>query len=364
MKIINKYIIKEFFPQFFLGFLLFSFILLVEKLFDLMELIIINGASFLDVVKIFLYIFPSLFSFTFPMAFLIGTLLTLGQFHDNNEILAMRAGGISQSKIIRPLIILSILLSIFMIYFNQNVVPDCQTKLTNIFYNMVNKKPTFDFKEKTFFSIKNHKFYIEKIDKTNNTMENIIIYRMDNNSIYPITITAKKGTLFVTKNAINLNLFDGTIQQKDDQNLSKFSMLDFKEYLITFDMNEIKNNTTYSTSIANLKGYEIREKMKELKEKGISVIFFLIQYYERVCLGIACFVFALLGGSLTVSNTKHAKAVAFGLSLIVLVIYYILLTIGISLAEKKVLPVYLAINIPNICMSVFGFFLFLRVNRR
>ncbi len=363
MKIINKYIIKEFIPQFFLGFLVFSFILLMEKIFDLMEILINNKSSFLDVVKIFIYIFPSLFSFTFPMAFLIGTLLTLGQFQDNNEILAMKAGGISQSKIISPLIILSILLSIFMIYFNQNIVPHCQTKITEIFYNMANKTPTFDFKEKTFFSIKDHKFFIEKIDKKTNKMENILIYRMEKTSIYPITITAKSGEIFVKNNIINLKLFNGKIQQKDDQNLSKFSILDFKEYLITFNMNEMKSKN-YSRNSASLKGYEIKEQVKNLKERGISVIFLLIQYYERVCLGIACFIFALLGGSLTISRTKHTKSIAFGMSLIVLMVYYVFLTIGINLAEKQVFPIYLAVNLPNICMGIFGIFLFFRVNRR
>ena len=86
--------------------------------------------------------------------------------------------------------------------------------------------------------------------------------------------------------------------------------------------------------------------------------------HERVCLGIACFIFALLGGSLTISRTKHTKSIAFGMSLIVLMVYYVFLTIGINLAEKQVFPIYLAVNLPNICMGIFGIFLFFRVNRR
>jgi lipopolysaccharide export system permease protein len=365
MKIINKYIIKEFIPQFFLGFMVFSFILLMEKIFYLTELILTKGVSFFNVLKIFLYIFPSLLCFTFPMAFLMGTLLTFGRLQDDNEITALKAGGIPQIKIIKPLIIISVFATIFTIYFNQFVVPNSQKKFTYLYYDIAYQSPTLKFEENTFFNIKDYKFFIKKINPEKNTMKDILIYKMEKNSIYPIMITAKSGQIKTNKDNLLLTLYDGKMQQKDDNDETKFTQMTFKEYSITFDTKEAEEKVhDYARSIVNLTGPELKKEIKYLAKKKISTTVLKIQYYQRISLAIACFIFVFLGASLSITSNKHTKSIAFGLSLLVLVVYYILLTIGASLAEKEILIPEIALNLPNIILGAVGFFLISNVNRR
>jgi lipopolysaccharide export system permease protein len=365
MKIIDKYIIREFAPQFFLGFMVFSFILLMEKIFYLTDLILTKGVSFINVVKIFLYITPSFLSFTFPMAFLMGTLLTFGRLQDDNEITALKAGGVSQLKIIKPLLIISILAAIFTIYFNQFIVPNSQKKFTYLYYDIAYQSPTLKFEENTFFNIKDYKFYIRKIDNKKNTMKDILIYKMEEDANFPILITAKNGDIKQNDETLMLNLYNGSMQQKDDKNTAKFTQMFFKKYSLDFDMKEAEGKLhDYAKSIMNLTGPEIKREIKNLKEHNIDTKIFDIQYHQRISLAIACFVFVFLGASLSISSNKHTKSIAFGLSLLVIVVYYIILTIGISLAEKNILQPFFALNLPNIVLGGLGLFLISNVNRR
>jgi LPS export ABC transporter permease LptF len=363
MKIIDKYVIKEFIPQFILGFIVFTFILLMEKIFYLTNLIVSKGIAVSRVAELFLYISPSFCSFTFPMAFLMGTLLSLGRLQDDNEITALRAGGVPQFKIILPILIISIFTTFFLVYFNQFVVPNSQKKFTTIYYDIAYQQPTLKFEENTFFDLKEYKFFIKKIDRKTNILNDVIIYKTQED--YPLLITAKKGKIELNSGNLILILNDGILQQKDQKNPSKFTQMRFNEYTINFDMKEAETQMLdYSKSIVNLTATELKKEIKNLSAQKIDINGLEIQYYQRISIAIACFIFVFLGSSLAITSNKHTKSIAFGLSLILIFIFYILLAFGISLAEKKVLPVALSVNLPNIILGIVGLFLSFRVNSK
>ena len=363
MKIIDKYIIKEFVPQFLLGFIVFTFILLMEKIFYLTSLIVTKGVSAFKVGKLFLYILPSFCSLTFPMAFLMGMLLSLGRLQDDNEITALRAGGIPQFKIITPILALSLVTTLFLVYFNQNLVPNTQKNFSQIYYDIAYNKPTLKFEENTFFDLKEYKFFIKKIDRKTNKLEHVIIYKTQDD--YPILITAKTGIIKQISDYVILTLHDGIMQQKDAKNPLKFTQINFKEYVLNFNMREAAEQINdYSQSIVNLTANELQSQIKDLKAKGINVVDLEIQYYQRISIAFACFIFVLLGSSLAIMSTKHTKSIAFGMSLILIFVFYILLAFGISLAEKGILHAKYSLYLPNIVLGIVGIFLLFRVNKR
>lgn len=363
MKIINKYILKEFIPQFLLGLIVFTFILLMDRIFTLTSLIINKGVPFLKVLKLFIFTLPSFFSLTIPMAFLMGSLLTLGRMQEDNEITAMRAGGISQVRIILPILIFGLFSSIGLMYFNQNIAPTTQKLFAKIYYEIAYQRPTLKLEENSFTELENYRLFAKKINRKKSTLKNVIIYKLDEKD-YPLLITAKQGSLVQKETGLILNLFDGIIQKKNIENPSKFTQIVFEKYSFSLNLEKaITQMNDYTKNIINMTQKELTNQIKILKEQKIDTTIMKIQYHQRMTVAWACFTFVLLGAPLALMTHKHGKGIAFGLSLVLIFVFYSLLTIAISIAEKNILPCGYVLAMPNILVGSLGFFLIFKLNK-
>ena len=107
--ILDRYVVREVLPPSGLGLLLFTFILVLDQISQLMKILVSRGADLPTVVRAFLYLLPSIFSVTIPMAFLLGVLLAFGRLASDSEIVALRASGVSPLRLLRPVLVLSTL---------------------------------------------------------------------------------------------------------------------------------------------------------------------------------------------------------------------------------------------------------------
>ena len=102
MRILDRYIVHEIFRHAFLGLIVFTFVLFVPQLVQLMELLVRHSGSGAQIAKLFLYIFPGVLIFTIPMAVLVGVLLGLGRMSADSEIIALSALGVSRQRMLVP----------------------------------------------------------------------------------------------------------------------------------------------------------------------------------------------------------------------------------------------------------------------
>src|SRR4030088_2200219 len=102
MRILDRYIVREVFRHALLGLIVFTFVFFVPQLIRLMELFVRHSGSGEQILKLFLCIFPAVFTFTIPMAVLIGVLLGLGRMSADSEIIALTALGIGRRRILLP----------------------------------------------------------------------------------------------------------------------------------------------------------------------------------------------------------------------------------------------------------------------
>src|SRR5258705_3207308 len=108
MRILDRYIVREVFRHAFLGLVVFTFVFFVPQLVRLMSLFVRHSGSGSQILKLFLCIFPGVFTFTIPMAVLICVLLGLGLMSADSEIIALTALGISRRRILVPAAVLAI----------------------------------------------------------------------------------------------------------------------------------------------------------------------------------------------------------------------------------------------------------------
>ncbi|MDY6969505.1 MAG: LptF/LptG family permease, partial [Spirochaetota bacterium] len=122
MKILPKYIIKEQLYPFLTTFLFLTFILLLNRLFILADLIISKNIEIYLVFQLFLLMLPAVIAFTIPMSLLISVIMAMGRLSSDSEIVALRASGISTFYIMKPVLFLGVIFFVIMILFNDTLL--------------------------------------------------------------------------------------------------------------------------------------------------------------------------------------------------------------------------------------------------
>src|SRR5882724_12298920 len=118
MRILSRYILKEFLANLFLGLVIFTFVMLFDHLFELADLLINKGVGFWLTLELLFLLLPSSLSLTLPMSSLLAALLTFGRLSENNEITAVRASGLSAWNYVKTPLFASCFIVLFLIPFN------------------------------------------------------------------------------------------------------------------------------------------------------------------------------------------------------------------------------------------------------
>jgi lipopolysaccharide export system permease protein len=307
------------------------------------------------------------------MAVLLSTLLAYGKLSSNSELLALKSLGIKTSRIIAPAIALSIFMTGLTFYFNDNLVP-ASNKLaeatlrsgmgssfteekgkSNIMFSRYgsrikssNKKPT---KSNTYLT---HIFYASRYE--NNLMKKITLLDFSRQDIQQI-LKAKTGR-FDKKNSSWIFSEGNIISISPD---GQTTNVQFKKYTYPFvegpmDLAKVPKDANEMSLKQALKAEMIYKKTGNLKEiRRIKV-----RIQEKFTLPCACLVFGLIGSSLgSKSNLRSSKSQGFGLSVILILIYYVMSFVFSSFGVKGILPPIFAAWMP-VFISLGGGFFFLR----
>jgi lipopolysaccharide export system permease protein len=128
---LTSYLLSEIFPPFVLGLLTFTFILLIARILKLVELIVTRGIPLTQVARLFVLILPTFLELTLPMAFLLAILLGLGRLSGDQELLALKASGVSPKQILLPLTFVAANVAMITLLLTSSVRPAAQVALKN-----------------------------------------------------------------------------------------------------------------------------------------------------------------------------------------------------------------------------------------
>ena len=371
--LIDRWLLGQIIPPMLFAISAFTVISLsVGVMFDLIRKIVEYGLPVLKALQALIYSLPSFLVLSFPMAVLLSTLLSYGKLSANSELLALRSLGIKTSRIIAPAIAVSIFMTGLTFYFNDNLVPKSnklaeltlrsgvgssfnrEKSKSNIIFSRKgsridsNNKPT---KVNTFLT---HIFYASRFE--NNTMWEVTVLDFSRENIKQI-LTAKNAVF--NKNNSSWVFKDGSIVSTDS--IGQTTSINFKKYLYPFvegplDLAKVPKDASDMSLKEALDAERIYQKIGDLKQ--IRKIQVRIQ--EKFTLPCACLVFGLIGSILgSKSNLRSSKSQGFGLSVILILIYYLMSFICSSFGVKGLLPPIIAAWFP-VVISLFGGFYFLR----
>ena len=357
MRILRNYTLKELLFPFFLSLAIFTFVLLMGNIIKMTDLVIIKGVNIVDILHLLLWLAPYLLSFTLPMAVLIAVLLGFGRLSQDNEVLAMRASGFSLYRIMFPIIIIGLIFSLFSFILNDRFIPQARYATRRIVKEIGFKNPAAVLEPGTF--IKAFEKYIIFVYKIKgNTLYNIRIYEPQENRPTR-TIIADRGEFIPLKDKqiIQLKLMDGTSDEPNPADPSSYYKLNFGTYYITLDLSQEQDQQKVQKKLKDMSIDELRKEIKRLGQLDVNTIPILTEIYKKISMSFACLAFVIVGLPLAIKTKKTTKSIGFGISILVILVYYLLFAGSEALALRKVIRPELAMWIPNAVLITMGLIL-------
>lgn len=223
------------------------FLLLMQFLILYIDLLVGKGLPFGVIIELIITNLASMVVLAVPMAVFVASLMAFGKFAELNELTALRAAGINPFHVISPVLGTAVLLSVFLIWFSNDVLPDANQRARSLFIDIRLKKPGFDLKANEFYEgIDNYTFLVERITNESDSLHDITIYQHPTRQREEAIIKAQKGRLESSEDGQTLTLFlkDGGIlrkmnRRKNRQTIQVFEETDFDRYRISFDLSEL-----------------------------------------------------------------------------------------------------------------------------
>lgn len=204
--------LKSFSGPFVATFFISMFVLIMQFLWRMIDDLVGKGLDFAVIAELLLYVAATLVPMALPLAVLLSSIMTFGSLGENYELIALKAAGISLYRIMKPLIILIICLTIFAFIFSNNILPVANLKMYSLLYDIRRQKPEMSFKEGIFTNdLEGYSIKIDKINKNTGMMYDMLIYsHKDGSGNYEVT-KADSGMMIsdAKTNILELVLYSG-----------------------------------------------------------------------------------------------------------------------------------------------------------
>jgi len=282
LKKLYKLVITSYIGPFILTFFVSLFILLMQFLWKYIDDLVGKGLEWYIIAELMFYASASLVSLALPLAVLISSIMTMGNFGEHYELVAMRASGISLRRVLYPLIMFSMAVSIGAFYFSNNILPIANLKMGTLLYDIRHKKPTLDIRPGTFF--RNIDGYVIRVNGKGEEGElyGVMIYDHSDNKGNIKVILADSGTMAMAGDRyLEMELFNGrSYEQQDNKGKDAKGYPhvrnEFDRNLIRFDL------SGFEMSRSNEEIFKDNYKMQSLGQLKQNIDTLEVRLVERI----------------------------------------------------------------------------------
>lgn len=357
-RILSLYIIREISSLFLLGIVIFTLVLLMGRLISLTDLVVSHGVPLADVGRMIFYLIPSFLVFTIPMAFLLAVLLAFGRLSTDNEIIVLKASGMSLAQIIPPVLLCGMVVAFLALAASCIGVPWGNSAFKELSFQVLKRNITATIREKVFWDdIPGVVMYIDRYDEQNHRLHGVII----NDGRVPeraMTIFARDGMVAADPaggQTVQLTLHNGSIHSAGTAGL--YRLVHFGEYSMT--IGEKGQGKDSSRNEPDMWLGELEKAIANPATPEKNRLKMLSEYHSRFTFPFATLVFAILAVPLGIQNRRSGKSGGFTVSIAIILAYYVLMSVARTLAERGTLPPALLLWLPNLLFLAAGLY-FLR----
>jgi LPS export ABC transporter permease LptG/LPS export ABC transporter permease LptF len=367
VRIFTRYILREITGYALLGGVLFTFILFMRYLLPLMELTVRGVASPLDILRLIGYLLPGFFSFTIPMAVLVGILLGLSRLAADSEITAMRASGLGVLSFVRIVSVFAIFFWIAGLANSLYLAPRAAQALLH--YEDVSKtsQATVAIQPRVFYEdFKNYVLYAQDvIPGANGTAIWRHVFIADlTKPASPHIITANDATVLSGgSQTLRLELANGSRHDISTTDPGQYDISTFVTTELPMQTGQQEEDSHLSRRDTPMHALGQRELWHLAHAPGDAARPYLIELHNRFAFPTACLVLMLVGVPLGLSSKRGGKGAGFVATLGLVFIYYFLSSVGIALARQGKVSPGLGVWGANILFALAGLLLLQQISR-
>lgn len=353
---------KELVGPFVLGLLIFTFILLMDQILKLMDLIINKGIGVLEVGTLLLYLLPSLLVITLPMSILLAILIALGKLSADSELIAMKASGISLHQMAPPFACLCVAGFLLTNAMTLHLSPAGNSAFRNHLIDLARKYTEASLEEGVFNdAFEGLVIYINEFNRQEKRINGILVSDKRDPEL-PVLVVAEDAVIISepSDNRIVCKLAKGSLHRFERKSMSyHYALFD------TYEMDIRPGNAAQDREIKykEMNFGQLFKLARDRKELQKSAVRINVEIQRRFAFPFGCLVFGLLGVPLGISWRRGGRSYGFVLSIIIVFCYYLFLNIGENMAKSGYLPVIVGIWMPNIILGALGIYLYRQVAR-
>jgi LPS export ABC transporter permease LptG/LPS export ABC transporter permease LptF len=357
MRLIDRYICREIFSHALLGLTVFTFVLFVPQLVRLMELVIRHAADAPTVGILFLCTLPGVFTFTLPMAVLVGVLIGLGRLSADSEIIALHALGIGMRRLLVPVGALAGFAALFTLSMTSWIGPQALMKFRALEEALRSSQASFEIQPRVF----DERFpklvlYVQDVEAAATRWRGIFLAETGLEDGSRLTL-AEEAIVVADRQQgkLQLSLRNGTTHE--------YSPHEPDRYVVsTFGQSDVPVTVTAIVARRNLPRSPPEMPFSDLLDPSrAGALERSVELHRRLAFPAACLVFAFLAVPLGARPRRGGRAGGFVLTLLLICGYYLLLVMGTALARRGTLSPALGVWGANLVGFLLGVYLLPRM---
>src|SRR6266566_3129006 len=349
MKLIDKFVSRELLVNVLFAIAILSLVLVVGNIFRKLLPLLVNHDVPVEYLLAFIaYVFPFSLIFTIPWGLLTAILLVFGRLSADNELIALRANGVSVPRVAVSLAVIALTSTALCLWLTVQVSPAAQKKLRSTIFDLATRDPMALFgSDQVIDQFPGRKIYVGK--KEGNKLENITVFEPD-----------------LDNKRILMHLYNARYQQRDENDPTDLRKIkdgiSMHEGTLPISLDELyekekKRPSRSAMSIEQLLDQLQSESTRERSESRTEI-------NKRFSFPFACVAFAIIGVPLGVTAHRRETSIGFAMGLIVAVAYFLFVIIADTLRGNPKVHPELLIWVPNVLFIILGALLFRRLARQ
>ena len=345
-RLLYTYLINQVLAPFYASLIILTSILFLGKLIPILDIILDYNIGFADFIRLYVYFTPQLLLFTLPMSSMMGVILGTTHINNENELMVLKASGISLYRMLPPVIIVALCTALLTGLFSIYLIPAGNRAKYELAFQLAKQKVERSIHEKRFSeSLGDIVLYADRIDQKTNTWNGVYISDM-RDSQHPVTIISKSGIISADSNrgTFSISLQKGILNRATSD---AEQTINFEQYDMVLPLETPSTNPLAKVGRSTMLQSELLAEADRLGGNTRTAVSYLNEFHERLALPLSCFILTLLGFPLGFLSGPRHRTVGVPLGLAIFILYYVLLTGAKTLSESLIIPAAFAMWLPN-----------------
>ena len=362
MKILTRYTLKEIVAHSLVGLLVFTFVIYIPRIGQLLDLVARRNLSPATIALLFLAPVPAILVLTIPMAVLVGILLGLSRLAADGEVIAARAVGMGVGRFAGPVIAYAVVGWLAASAMSLYLAPRSNFELSRKAAQVRNSQVAYEIEPRVFIEqYPGLLMYVQDIRHEH--WRNVFVADTRGPGDPKVTL-AESGTL-VNDSGIGapvLHLDNGATHETERQDPERYSVITFQNTDIPLAFAPSNASSTLLHSVA-LQPVSVLLRNAREAPNAQDRLAARVEFNYRLALPLASLVLALAGIPLGLVSRKGGKPVGIMVTMVLVFAYYILMATGLSFAKQGRIPAVGGLWIANLVFAAGGIFMLVRLRR-